>query len=165
MENKNITIIPYQTDYELNSDNIFIEKHIFIRDSGGAKITGEKRKSVRLYVSGGNLSKIVTTVYERDYNAASEFTIEITDSSPLSGNTDGIAIKQYNKKAMTVSKTLADVKNTTAFPVRNDLKRDFYIPNLTYFYNIVLSVAETYSKNAKDSDSAVADFLHGSTEY
>jgi hypothetical protein len=165
MENKNIRIIPYQVDYDLGSDNIFIERHMFLRDAGGAKVTGEKRKSVRLFISGGSLAKVVTTVYERDYNAASEFTIEITDPSPLTDNTDDIIIKQFNKKVMTVNKTLADIKNTTAFPVRNDMKRDFYVPNLTYFYNIVLSIAETYSKNAKDTDSSVAEFLRASAGY
>lgn len=165
METRDIKVIPYQTDYVLEKDYIQVERHMFIRD-GNDKIVGEKRKTVRFYAAGGNLSKIESIIYERDYNASDEMTVEITDPSPLSGNGDALVIKQIrNKKILVDSKPLSEIKNTTAFPIRNGFKRDFYIPHISYFYNLVLGIAETYSKSAKDSDAAVTEFLTKSTQY
>jgi hypothetical protein len=165
MENKDIRILPYQTDYDLTSDAIFIERHMFLRDAIGAKIIGERRKSVKIFVSGGNVTKIDSVIYERDYEAATEQIVEISDPSPLTEATDDITFKQYFQKKLTINTKLGDIKNTTAFPVRNDMKRDFYIPHLQYFYNTILSVAETYSKGAKDSDSSVLEFLMKASAY
>jgi|APHig6443718053_1056840.scaffolds.fasta_scaffold48296_2 hypothetical protein len=166
IENKDIKVIPYQVDYNVEKDCITMERHIFVRGDGAdARIIGEKRKTIKMYVSGNTLSKVESIVYERDYNNATELIAEIVDSSPLSGNTDGITIKQTYRKKMVFSKTLGEMKNTTAFPVRNDFKRDFYIPHITYFYNTILGIAETYSKSTKDTDQTVAEFLKTSTKY
>lgn len=163
-ENKDVKIIPYQTDYEVFSDHIFIERHVFIRNTFG-RISGERRKGVKFYVSGAALSKIESTVYERDYDTAEERVIEITDPSPMTDATDDIIVKQYFAKKLTLSRTLGEMKNTTAFPVRNDFKRDFYIPHITYFYDRIQSIAETYAKNAKDDEAGVTDFLIRSADY
>ncbi|HNX58770.1 MAG TPA: hypothetical protein PKK43_06710 [Spirochaetota bacterium] len=166
VDNKDIKVVPYQVDYDVDKDCITMERHVFVRSDGpDAKVIEEKRKTIKLYVSGGTLTKVVSIVYERDYNNATEQIAEVVDSSPMSGNTDGIAIKQTFRKKVVFSKTLGEMKNTTAFPVRNDFKRDFYIPQLTYFYNTILSIAETYSKSTKDTDQTVADFLKASTRY
>jgi hypothetical protein len=165
MENNDIKIIPYQTDYTLEKDYIQIERHVFVRDNYD-KIVGERRKIVKFWVTGGNLSKVESVIYERDYNASDEMTVEIIDSTPLNDNKDNLTIKQTrNKKVQIEGKLLSDVKNTTAFPVRNEFKRDFYIQHLSYFYNTILGIAETYSKSAKDSDAAVTEFLKKSTQY
>jgi hypothetical protein len=165
MENKDIKIIPYQVDYSVEKDYILIERHMFMRDMMDVKVVGEKRKSVKLYGSGGSLAKIESMIYERDYNNANEHYVEIIDPSPMTEGLDDVIIKQTFNKKLVFNKTLGEMKNTTAFPVRNDFKRNFYIPHLTYFYNTVLSIAETYSKGAKDTDSSVTDFLQRSTQY
>jgi hypothetical protein len=165
MENQDIRILPYQTDYDVQKDYIYVERHYFMRDAIGSKIIGEKRKSVKLYVSGGNLTKIESVIYERDYDAATEQSVEITDPSPSTESTDDIIIKQYYKKRLVLDKKLGEIKNTTSFSIRNDMKRDFYIPHLQYFYTTILNVAETYSKNTKDSDSTVIEFLKKSSSY
>jgi hypothetical protein len=165
MEIKDIKVIPYQTEYLLEKDFIQVERHMFIRDNND-KIVGEKKKTVRFYASGGTLSKIESIVYERDYSASDEMTVIVTDPSPLSDNKDNLVIKQIrNKKVIVEGKALSDVKNTTAFPVRNEFKRDFYISHISYFYNLILGIAETYSKTAKDTDAAVNEFLMKSTRY
>jgi hypothetical protein len=165
MENKDIRILPYQTDYELSNDNIYIERHMFLRDAIGAKIIGERRKSVKIFVSGGSITRIDSRIYERDYEAATEQIVEMSDPTPLTESTDDITIKQYFQKKLVLDTKLGSVKNTTAFPVRTDMKRDFYIPHLQYFYNTILSIAETYSKGAKDSDSSVLEFLLKASSY
>lgn len=165
MEVKDIKVIPYQTDYLLDKDFIQIDRHMFIRDNND-KIVGEKKKTVRFYVTGGALSKIESIIYERDYSASDEMTVIITDPSPMSDGKDNLVIQQiHNRKVIVESKPLSEIKNTTAFPVRNNFKRDFYVPHISYFYNLILGIAETYSKSAKDSDAAVTEFLMKSTRY
>ena len=165
MEVKDIKVIPYQTDYHLEKDYIQVDRHMFIRDNND-KIVGEKKKTVRVYVTGGALSKIESIIYERDYSASDEMTVIITDPSPMSDGKDNLVIQQiHNRKVIVESKPLSEIKNTTAFPVRNNFKRDFYVPHISYFYNIILGIAETYSKSAKDSDAAVTEFLMKSTRY
>ena len=165
MEVKDIKVIPYQTDYVLEKDYIQVERHLFIRDNND-KIIGEKKKMIRFYVSGGALSKIESVIYERDYSASDEMTVTITDPSPLGDGKDNMIIRQvHNKKPVIDNKPLTEIKNTTAFPIRNEFKRDFYVPHISYFYNLILGIAETYSKSAKDTDAAVTEFLMKSTQY
>ena len=117
-------------------------------------------------MTGGALSKIESIIYERDYSASDEMTVIITDPSPMSDGKDNLVIQQiHNRKVIVESKPLSEIKNTTAFPVRNNFKRDFYVPHISYFYNLILGIAETYSKSAKDSDAAVTEFLMKSTRY
>ena len=68
-------------------------------------------------------------------------------------------------KTVVDGKKLGDIKNSIVYPVRNNIKRDFLIPSLAYFYNVLLNIAETYSKGVKDSDSMMYEFLRKSTEY
>ncbi|MGL4370918.1 MAG: hypothetical protein ACRCUT_14790, partial [Spirochaetota bacterium] len=107
MEIKDVKIIPYQTDYALGSDFIMVERHMFIRDSND-KIIGEKRKMMKFYVSGGSVSKLESTVYERDYNSSNETIVEVIDASPMGDSKDSITIKQtVNKKVIVQTKTLS----------------------------------------------------------
>ena len=49
--------------------------------------------------------------------------------------------------------------------MRNDIKRNFLVPHLGYFYNVLLSIGETYAKSIKNTDSALSEFLEKSTDY
>ncbi|HOR94107.1 MAG TPA: hypothetical protein PLZ38_09055, partial [Spirochaetota bacterium] len=62
-------------------------------------------------------------------------------------------------------KKLSEVKNTLAFPIQNQLKNEFYIPHLMYFYDVLLNISETYYKGIKDIDSTMTEFLKSSTKY
>ena len=63
------------------------------------------------------------------------------------------------------NKKLGTVKNTTAYPLRNEIKREFLIPHLSTFYSAILFISEAYYKSLKDSDSSLSEFLKKSTKY
>lgn len=157
---KDIYVLPYQTSYE-NSDNfIMLEKHSFIRDGANGEITGIRKKSMKLYVSGDSVSKIESTIYEKHYSSAKMIVVTIIDPSPGTEETSDITFSHnVNNKELLKEKKLGDIRNTTAFPIANSIKRDFYIPHLKYFYASILSVAETYYKSVKDADSTMSEFL------
>ena len=71
----------------------------------------------------------------------------------------------YKGKILINDKKLGEIRNNRAFPIRNDIKREFLIPHSTFIYNTFLKIAELYYKGIKDSDSAMSDFLKKSTSY
>ncbi len=166
MKTKGIRILPYRTTYRLTDNYIEIERHDLEKDQLTRKITRTKTKMIRLYSTGQSVSKIESVIRERNYSAGFTMKVEITDNSPTAAGTDDIVfVQSLNGKISIDGKRLGDVKNTTAFPVRNDLKRDFLVPTLSYFYDLILDIAETYRKSIKDSDAMMYEFLRQSTDY
>lgn len=180
---KNISVLPYQTTLRYGSDNngnfMELERHQFMRNPlSVSKITGVKTKSFKLYYSGDSISKILTQVFERYYDDNSAVKVNVLDPSPSSEDTDDVTFthtvminytipnEKFRKNInMVDNKALKDIQNTTAFPIRNDLRRNFLIPNLVYVNNVLLDIAETYLKGKKDSESLMTEFLKRTINY
>jgi hypothetical protein len=125
-----------------------------------------RKKSVKIFMSGQSVARIESVIYEKDYESGVTTEVRILDPSPGAPGTDDIVFTHLlNGKKLLDAKKLVEIKNTTAFPVRNDLKRDFYVPHLSYFYSVILSVSETYSKSIKDADTLMSEFLKKSRDY
>lgn len=156
-----IRIIPYQTTYVMGSDFIEMEKHHFLKeDALGKEVTGLQTKRIKLYTNGQSILKIESEIYDRMYWAGTSVVVRMIDPSPLSEGTDDIIFTHIaNGKVLLENKKLGEIKNTTAFPIRNDLKRDFVVPHLSYFMNSLLFIAESYNKGLKDAESIMSDFL------
>ncbi len=161
-----IRLLPYQVSMVRGKDFITLERHKFIRSGiDSTKIIGIKRKSMKVTLSGKTASKIESVISVQRYDDESITVVNVTDPSPNTVETKDMRF-EYKVNENLIKNTLLDkVQNTTAFPIRNDLKRNFLIPHLNYFYSVVLNIAETYKKGIKDSDSLMADFLKESAIY
>lgn len=172
MNTKEIRILPYQTDYELGDGYIEIEKHFFIKDPAKRRssfafkdITGIKIKKVRIYSDGQTISKIETTVAEKYFTDRPQNEVIIVDPSPTAEGTDDITITHiYKGKTIIKDKKLGDIRNKTDFPIRNNIKLDFLLPNLTISYNSLMFIAEAYFTSLKDTDKFMSDFLKDSAD-
>jgi hypothetical protein len=166
MTTKDIRILPFQVTYDLTSDSIEIKRYYLVKDDMLNKVTILKEKTMRIFSSGSAVSRIESEVTEKDYNSGTSTTVKIIDPSPTTAGTDDIVLTHIvNKRVVVDGKKLTEVKNSLAFPVRNELKRDFYVPHLSYFYSVILNIAETYNKGLKDSDTAISEFLKRSVRY
>lgn len=161
-----IKLLPYQIAMVRGKDFIELERHKFIRSgSNSSEIVGIKKKRVKLLISGKTVSKIESVIFVKRYDDESVTIVKITDPSPNTVDTKDMEF-EYKVNENLIKDTLLDkVQNTTAFPIKNDLKRNFLIPHLNYFYSVILNIAETYKKGVKDTDSLMADFLKESTIY
>ncbi len=180
---KGISVLPYQTSLRYGSDNngsfMEIERHQFMRNPlSVSKIIGVKTKSFKLYYSGDTVNKILTQIFERYYDDNSAVRVNVLDPTPSSEGTDDVTFthtvmvnytipnEKFRKNInMVDNKALKDIQNTTAFPIRNDLRRNFLIPNLVYVNNVLLDIAETYYKGKKDSESLMTEFLKRTINY
>ncbi len=163
---RDIRILPYQISYRLGDGYIEIQRHSFERDELRKQVTRLKKKIIRIYSSGSGISKIESEIVDRDYNAALYTQVTIIDPTPTAAGTDDIVFTHaISGKKLLDGRRLGEVKNSTAFPVRNSLKREFLVPHLEYFCQVLLSIAETYAKGIKDSDSQMYEFLKESTTY
>ncbi len=163
---KDIRILPYQVTYKLGDNYVEIEKHSFERNELQNKIVELRKKSIKIFMSGQSLSRIESVIFEKNYESNLTTEVRIVDPSPETPGTDDIVFTHTNNgKRLIDEKRFGDIKNTTAFPLRTELKRDFYIPHLSYFYSVVLNIAETYAKSIKDADSMMSEFLKKSIEY
>ncbi len=173
LNTKDIRIVPYQIQYRLGKDYIEMEKHRFIKSSifknniaGIKDVVGIRMKSIKYHISGGNVTKIESRIYERYYNSGETTEVLIVDPSPSTEDTNDILFTHiYKGKKLLDKKKLGEVKNNTASPVRNQIKREFLIPHLTVFYNSTIFIAEAYYKSMKDADQYMADFLKKNTKF
>lgn len=180
---KNIRIVPFQTTlkYGDNGKGNYLEvtRHKFIRNPLNLhKIVGIKNKSFKIYYSGETVNKIEMQIFERYYDDNSAVQVDITDPSPGDEQTNDVTFThtllvnytiqndRFRKDVKLVdNKKLGEIQNSTAFPIRNDLRRDFLLPNLTFVNNVLLDVAETYYKGKKDAESLMLEFLRKSVDY
>lgn len=161
-----IKLLPYQVAMVRGENFIELEKHKFIRSGiDSTEIVGIKKKSVKVLFNGKSISKIESIIFVKRYDDESVTVVNITDPSPNTADTKDMKFEYKVNENMIKNTILDKVQNTTAFPIQNDLKRNFLIPHLNYFYSVILSIAETYKKGVKDTDSLMADFLKESTVY
>ncbi len=173
LNTKDIRIVPYQTQYILGKDYIQMEKHRFIKTTilknniaGIKDVVGIRTKTIKIFVSGGTITKTESKIYERYYNSGETTEVLIVDPSPSTEDTKDILFThRYKGRIVLDKKKLGDVKNTTASPVRNQLKREFLIPHLNIFYNSVVFIAEAYYKSLKDADQNMSEFLKKSAKF
>jgi hypothetical protein len=162
-----VSVVPYQMNYVLGSNFIEMEKHVFKKDELYERdVVGLEVKKIKIYTDGQNISRIESQIYERNYYSGTMHIVTIVDPSPLAEGTDGIIFTNImNGKVILENKKLGEIKNTTAHPIRNDLKSAFMIPHLTYFSNSLLFIAETYYAGLKDAESSMTNFLKRVVKY
>jgi hypothetical protein len=167
MSIKDIRLLPFQVSYSQGNDYIYLEKHFFVKDDiVPNKIKIKKLKSIKIYTNGTTVSKLESIIREENYYKNTVSEVKIIDPTPTTLGTDDIVFTYIREnKVILTDKRLSEVKNSTAFPIQNQLKREFYIPHLMYFYDVLLSIAETYYKGMKDVDSTMTEFLKDSTKY
>lgn len=179
---KNIRIVPYQTSLlygDKNGNYLEVTRHKFIRNPLNLhQIIGVKNKTFRVYYSGETVNKIEMEIFERYYDDNSAVRVNIMDPSPGDEQTNDVTFthtllvnysiqnEKFRKDVKLVdNKKLGDIQNSTAFPIRNDLRRDFMVPNLVFVSNVLLDVAETYYKGKKDAETLMLEFLKKSVDY
>lgn len=167
MSLKDIRLLPFQISYSQGNDFIYLEKHYFVKDDLiPNKIKMKKLKSIKIYTNGTTVNKLESIIREENYYENTVSEVKIIDPTPTALGTDDIVFTYIrSNKIILTDKKLAEVKNSTAFPIQNQLKREFYIPHLMYFYDVLLSIAESYYKGMKDIDSTMTEFLKDSTKY
>ncbi|MBN1499911.1 MAG: hypothetical protein JW982_07145, partial [Spirochaetes bacterium] len=158
--------MPYQTTLYKGDDFIKVEKHSYIRDYFTGEIVGVKKRTIKLVMSGDSVTRFESEVIEKNYASSRMVTITIIDPSPATDDTSDITFSHVESgKILVENKKMSDIKNTAAFPVANDLKREFYIPHLTFFYDTILTIAESYVKNSKDADNNMSEYLIDSMSF
>ncbi len=158
--------MPYQTSLIKGDDYILLEKHAYIRDYFTGEIVGVRKRNLKLYISGDSVTKFESEILEKNYAESKSISIKIIDPSPSTDDTSDIVFSHTDSGIVYLKdKKMSDVKNTTAFPVANNLKREFYIPHLTFFYDTIITIAESYVKNSKDADADMAEYLIDSMQY
>ena len=153
--------------YVLDSNSLVeMENTALKEDIYAREVVGIQTRKVKIFTDGQGVSKIESEIYDRDYYSGTSFMVRITDPSPASEGTDDIIFTHVvNGRTFLDGKKLGDIKNTTAFPIRNDLKRDFLVPHYSYFMNSMLFIAEAYFKGLKDAESSMSEFLKKANKY
>ncbi len=167
LEIKDIKILPYRTTYNVGENYIEIEKYDLLRDSSvDNDIKGINRKKIKVFINGGAVSKIESVITEQRLNIGATDRVIITDPSPLTPGTDDIVFSHFARNVKLIDNVkLGDIKNNRISPLRNNIKKEFIIPHLSFLYNTLFDIVETYYNGVKDSESNLSDFLKKSTEY
>ncbi len=172
LTNENIRVLPYQTQFRVGPDRekpqyLEIIKHTYIRSSQfGRDYIGVEEKIMRIYTDGNSVSKTETIISTKNYNSLESEVVTVIDPSPMTEDNDDIIFThEVNKKKLIEEKKLGDIKNTLAQPLRNEIKMQFIIPNLSILLNSIVFISEASLKGFGDSDDLMLDFLKKSTLY
>jgi hypothetical protein len=163
---KDIRLLPYRTVYITKDNYIEVEKYEIARDYYNNEIMGINKKISRIFFSGDAMFKVECEISEQLLDIGYSDRIIITDPSPLASGTDDMMFTQIKKNKMIVeNKKLGEIKNDEAAYIRNNIKKEFIIPHITFLFDSLLSIADTYYKGIKDKDSMLSDFLKKSANY
>lgn len=167
-----IKTLPYQTDItygpEKENPKYFqIVKHIYITDGlFSNNLIGYEEKTLRIYTDGKTVSQIETVIKTRNFKSQDEEIVTVNDPSPSTESTDDITINHtFNGKKLIENRKLGEILNDADSPIRNGIKSEYIIPNLTILHKNLLFITESNKKGSKDSDTNVSEFLKRSTLY
>jgi hypothetical protein len=112
------------------------------------------------------VSKFEIKITRINYNSQENTEVIITDPTPTTAGTNDVTFTHSERgRKLVDNMPMSQIRNTTAFPVQNEIKREFYIPTLSDFYDSVLTIAETYQKSQKDDAANMHRFIRKSTDY
>lgn len=172
MANDMIKTLPYQTDMNFGPDKknpqyFELIKHVYVRDGlFSSTPIGLEEKILRIYTDGKNVSKLETIIQTKNFKTLEVENVTVTDPSPSTESTEDVVFTHtYNGKKIIEQKKLSEVKNTVQLPLRNSIRVQFMIPNLTILHNNLLFITETNKKDSKDTDVNMSEFLKRAIQY
>ncbi len=144
-----------------------MKENVYKNNVAGIKdVVGIRTKKIKIFTNGQTVTRLESVIYEKYFNTRETSYVEISDPSPTSEGTDDITFTHiYKGKKILDNKKLGDIKNTTASPIRNDIKRDFLLPHLNQFYASILFIAEAYYSSLKDADQNMHEFLRDASNF
>jgi len=166
-EKKDIQIVPYQVEYTQGKDFIKIEKHAFKKSPYDmTRILSVHKKSLTIYIKEKKVSKLIVEIYKKNYESSRTTKLTLIDKSPTSGLTGDISITQEVNGIRTFNnKKLKDFRNTTANPLRNELKRYFLISHVEQFKSYIVYIGERYDNSKKNNEKNATNFLRRESLY
>lgn len=172
MSGKGIRTLPYQTEIHYGPDKenpkyVELVKHVYIRNGMFSTTpVGFEEKVLRIYSDGKTISQMETIIRKKNFKSQDEEIVTVMDPSPTSENTDDVIIThELNRRKIIDQKKLGTVLNNIDAPIKNEIKSEFVIPNLTILHKNLLFITESNIKSAKDVDANAAEFLKRSTLY
>lgn len=133
---------------------------------------GTAAKTMRLYFSGKELSKIKTIVDDQNFFEQYKYYTKAVHPAPVKGNPNDIQLEtSFNKSTEVAEKSpdykvkLADVENDPSNPNRIKFKRDFYIEHLIYFEKLFRFTFEFQKRGASNGDVETINRLKHSLRY
>jgi hypothetical protein len=172
MSGSGIRTLPYQTDINWGPEKdspkyVQVVKHIYIKEGlFTGQLIGFEEKVLRIYSDGKTVSQIETIIKTKNFKSQDEEIVTVLDPSPLTESTDDVILHHtLNGRKLIDKKKLGDILNDVDSPIRNGIKSEFIIPNLTILEKNLLFITESNKKGSKDADLNISEFLKKSTLY
>jgi hypothetical protein len=172
MSGAGIRTLPYQTDiiYGPDKENpkyVQIVKHIYIKDGLFSNtLIGFEEKILRIYSDGKTVNQIETIIKTKNFKSQDVEIVSVLDPSPSTESTDDVILNHtLNDRKLITQKKLGEILNDVDSPIRNGIKSEFVIPNLTILQKNLLFITESNKKGSKDADLNISEFLKKSTLY
>jgi len=123
---------------------------------------GLQIKALRIFHQDGKYTKSVFVIKDRSLSLSQEDAV--IDTQPLNLNKDQVELLgdffQRSSKLQVV-----DIENTVVHPNRITLKRDFYIPSLTYYLNILQMIREYNLRDEIKKETSMINFMKKSRRF
>lgn len=172
-----VKLTPTQTIFSMGKDEdgeyIELVAYTFNPQSYNyGRPVGTAAKTMRLYFSGKDLSKIKTIVDDQNFYEQYKYYTKAVHPGPVKGNPNEIQLAtSFNKPTDVAEKTpdytvkLGDVENDPSNPNRIKFKRDFYIEHLIYFEKLFRFTFEFQKRGASNGDVETINRMKHSLRY
>ena len=163
-----VKFTPERTEFSQNREQNYVqlESYSFIpRSTLVTDYVGLRYRTLRLYFSGNQLSRIESKMFERNFDTSSKLEITVVDPSPNTEETGDIMITRNFNDGDIKKINLSAIENINRRPLRRNFKRDYYRKNLFYFEGLYKIVEEWQSRIGGNSDKIIVDDLTNSLDY
>ncbi|MCX7633883.1 MAG: hypothetical protein N2Z22_11185 [Turneriella sp.] len=172
-----VKLTPTQTIFTMgkDEDGEYIELLAYTfnpRSFNAPQPVGTASKTMRLYFSGKELTRIKTIVDDQNFFEQYKYYTKVVHPTPVKGNPNDIQLfTSFNKPTEIAEKSpdytvkLADVENEPSNPNRLKFKRDFYIEHLIYFEKLFRFTFEFQKRGASNDDVETIRRLKQSLRY
>ena len=125
---------PENVSYKITSE--YLEISTYTSEVIRHKIVSIYTKTLRVFYKGDKFTKSHIILANQNYTEHSYFTDIVIDVDPLKLSKDDVEVLSKFLENFSRLKFI-EIENTVAVPNRTKLKRDFYIPTLQYFLNLL----------------------------
>lgn len=172
-----VKLTPTQTIFATGKDEdgeyIELQAYTFNPKSSNYGLpVGTAVKTMRLYFTGKDLTRIKTIVDDQNFFEQYKYYTKASHPGPTKGNPNEMKLAtSFNKTTEVAEKTpdytvkLGDVENDPTNPNRIKFKRDFYIEHLIYFEKLFRFTFEFQKRGASNGDVETINRLKGSLRF
>lgn len=157
-----VNLTPARVSYRVTEE--FIELSTFVEKVNHTKIHTIQTKTLRVFYNGSKFIKSQIIIANQNYDESSYYTDAVVDADPSKLSRDDVEILSKFLDRLERLR-VGDIENSVVVPSRLRLKKEFYVPTLQYFHNLLRLTHEYQVTHEKRKEGRLLNEFTRSKRY